>query len=133
MRRSYLVCGSFIVILTLLLILIGINYINHKENLGDNYLFEVYSSRILCETVKLEIYNDHTYKYYDGKSVSSGTYSYDVKKIIENNDKYEKNDYGVYILKTKNKKYEIYDTNDDLISLLKEINIDLDTCISNKS
>lgn len=100
-------------------------------------LFTLKSIKIDCQTVLLTVYDDGTYELQEKLPFTStpttGKYTYDVTKIVANNDKYEPNDKGYFILtKSSGEEIKIYDSNKDLTDFLKEINVNLDTCISIK-
>ena len=137
MKKIYIVCSSIIVMLISLLLIIGYNHINNKEDkiINDKLVFEVYSKRIKCKAVKLMVYSDFTYEYiYSNKESIKGTYKVDAYKVIENNKLYSVNNHGYYILIDKyNNQYQVFDTNEDLNKLLAEININLDTCMQENS
>lgn len=105
---------------------------NEDEADKKELLFTIRSGRINCLTVVLKVYEDNTYDLETASNVkpTTGTFTYDVKKIIENANKYEKNERGIYTLTTKKgETVTLYDTNKDLTDFLKEINVNLDTCI----
>lgn len=100
-------------------------------------LFTLTSSRLDCESVKLEIYDDNTYQYFDSKYpngefilTKTDTYSYDVINIIKNKDQYPKNEHGPYqLVNDKNETFNIYDNNQELNEFLNSIGLSLDQCI----
>ena len=55
-------------------------------------------------------------------------YNYDVNKILDSVNKYEKNSRGPFILEYNNEKMELYDNNDVLNDFLRTINVYLDVC-----
>lgn len=132
MKSSY-VCSGLIFCLVILLGIIGFNYIENEKNITENnLLFEIKTENLNCETVRLKVYDNNTYKYYysvDNEEYLFGKYTYDASNIIKNRNKNKTNN-GVYILTDKyGKKYEINGISKDLDILLKEINIELDTCL----
>jgi len=143
MKNKFVV--FIIIFLIFLLAIIGFDYKNNKDKelIDENKTtqninsFEIYSMRLNCHTIKLEVKNDKTYKviygYKNNEEISKdGKFIYDVSKIVDNNYKYEDSEYGAYSLKTiDGKTYNIFASNQDLINFLKEIDIDLDTCLVN--
>ena len=143
MKNKFVV--FIIIFLIFLLAIIGFDYKNNKDkelidedkttqNINS---FEIYSMRLNCHAIKLEVKEDKTYKviygYKNNEEISKdGKFIYDVSKIVDNNYKYEDSEYGAYSLKTiDGKTYNISASNQDLINFLKEIDIDLDTCLVN--
>lgn len=109
---------------------------NYDDTESNELVFEVHSNRLNCPTVSLEIYSNNTYKYKYGIKfngdvlVNTGTYTYDIQKILNNIDNYEDNNRGVYLLETKSGQTHIlYDNNVELKEFLNEINIVLDKCM----
>lgn len=92
---------------------------------------------IKCPTPTLYLYSDNTYEYYytfgtDNEKLipKTGTYNYDITKIINNIDKYEENSFGPYSIKEENgKNYTTYNTNTELQELLKSLDITLEKCL----
>ncbi len=113
------------------------------ENIGSGLLFQIKNRDIKCDTVKLEVYKDGTYKYYDTNLNGSleevnevdyryadpmvGTYQYDITKIFNSikrpSDK-------TYVINTgKNEEYYTDINNKFLKEFLDSINVNLDLCI----
>lgn len=90
-----------------------------------------------CQTPILYLYNDNTYEYYYTFSTNNeklnpktGTYNYDITKIINNIDKYKEDPTGPYSIKENNgKSYSTYITNIELQEFLKSINVSLSKCL----
>ena len=60
----------------------------------------------------------------------TGSYNYDISKLISNINNYEDNDIGPYYIKAYNgESYTTYNTNKELQDLLKELNIQLEKCL----
>lgn len=137
MRSKYYLSSFIVLGLIILLGIIGINHRISKSSTGEQKIvdnFEIYSGRINCKTIKLKVYDDNTYKVihgYDNQEeiISTGTYKYDVTKILRNNHKYINDNAPYYLIDEDGKSYEIYDTNEELIKFLEEIDINLDTCL----
>ena len=89
---------------------------------------------INCPTPTLYLYSDNTYEYYytfgtDNEKLipKTGTFNYDITKIINNIDKYEENNFGPYSIKEENgKNYTTYNTNTELQELLTSLDITLE-------
>ncbi len=119
MKKKIVIC---ILVFLLLLFLLGLFYFRPKKK---KLLWTIRSDRLNCPTVVLSLYSDNTYVIGD----KEGTYSYDISKIISQNDQYEEDDIGPYILRTQEgKTYYVYDTNKYLMDFLKSIDVNLDTC-----
>ena len=132
MKSSYV---SALIVFCLIVILgfIGFDYVKNKENITENnLLFEVKVGNLDCESVRLKVYDDNTYKYYysvNSEEYLTGKYTYEVTNLIKDRNKNKINN-GLYILTDKyGKEYEVNGINEDLNNLLKEINIELDTCL----
>ena len=138
MKSRYYLGGFIVLGLIIILGLIGVNHKFSKSMLDKEKIinnFEIQSARINCKTIKLKVYEDKTYKVIHGyeednkEVISTGSFNYDVTKIMKNNHKY-KNDHGPYYLISEDGiEYEVYDNNEYLIEFLDEIDIDLDTCL----
>ena len=143
MKLKNILCVFWIISLVIILAILGVRYISVKDNiliLNEEELknvsnFEISSNRINCQTIKLIVKDNKTYKiiygYNNDKEINeAGTYSYDVSKIVSNNKIYNKNEHGIFKLTAMDGTvYEIYDTNEDLNKFLNEIEVNLDTCL----
>lgn len=127
-----------IIFILLIFIIFGLNNNKYKSVLEKNnreLYFSIQSNRLNCSTVVLNVYKNKTYEYVyeivsENKTNSlSGTFKYDVQKIINNASNYQENDRGPYTLKINNTNIiTLYDNNKELKEFLDEININLDTC-----
>lgn len=64
----------------------------------------------------------------------TGIYNYDVKKIIDNIDKYKDDNHGSYsIIDENGNEYITYSTNIELEELLSSLNITLKTCLASNN
>ena len=119
--------------------------VENDESYLDNYenevklLYTLSYNGIDCETPILRLYDDNTYELFDtyvvnfkGKIIpKTGTYDYDIRKIIDNAYKYEPNMAGPYIITdSDNNKYITYDSSQELNEFLKSINVNLGVCTS---
>ena len=147
MKKLFILCGIVVFVLT---------GCGNSESItldsltnDDGIVFTVSSGRKDCIPVELVVYDNGeyalltTYKASDdvnqdsileySKSVS-GTYEYDVTKIVENsidaNDKtYDMNDLPIYEIYTgKGRYYTVEDNNKYLDEFLELIDIDLNVC-----
>lgn len=92
---------------------------------------------IKCDTPTLYLYSNNTYEYYYTYAIGNkklipktGTYNYDMTKIINNIDNYEQDLSGVYIITDNNgNNYETYRTNIELQEFLKSLNVTLEKCL----
>ena len=115
------------------------SYLNNIEN-EANLSYTISYVGINCPTPTLYLYSDNTYEYYDTFSADNemripktGTYDYDISKIINNIDKYEENEFGLYYIKEENgKNYETYNTNTELQELLSSLDITLEKCLESQ-
>lgn len=115
------------------------SYLNNIEN-EVKLAYTISYSGMNCPTPTLYLYNDNTYKYYytfstDNEKLipKTGTYNYDIKKIINNIDKYEENNFGTYSIKEENgKNYTTYNTNTELQELLTSLDITLEKCLKSQ-
>lgn len=115
------------------------SYLNNIEN-EVKLAYTISYSGMNCPTPTLYLYNDNTYKYYytfstDNEKLipKTGTYNYDIKKIINNIDKYEENNFGTYSIKEENgKNYTTYNTNTELQELLTSLGITLEKCLKSQ-
>ena len=111
-------------------------YLNNIEN-EARLSYTISYNGINCPTPTLYLYSDNTYEYYytfgtDNEKLipKTGTYNYDIKKIISNIDNYEENSFGPYSIKEENgKSYTTYNTNNELQELLSSLNITLEKCL----
>lgn len=110
------------------------SYLNSAENVKLSYTISY--EGIDCDTPKLYLYSDNSFEYNtfainesNNLIFKTGTYNYDVKKIIDNKDKYEENPYPYSIIDENGNKYFIYNTNNELKELLETLNIELETCL----
>lgn len=111
------------------------SYLNNLKNV--KLLYTISYEGIDCDTPKLYLYSDNSYEYYtlginesNNLILKSGIYNYDIKKIIDNIDKYKENDYGAYsIIDENGNEYITYNTNSELKELLETLNITLETCL----
>ena len=98
-----------------------------------------------CDSVFLLVYSDGTYKFTTTKLIQkgeivhpileyeepiSGTYEYDIKDIFLNLKQVSKKYYK--ITTGSNETYLTDKDNEKLITFLKEIDVDLDTCMQSK-
>lgn len=111
--------------------------VENKESYFENIDKEVKLSYtinyygIKCPTSSLYLYSDNTYEYYYTFTSSveklipkTGTYNYDITKIINNNDKYEESNYGLYLIEDSNgNEYDIYYTNMEMQEFLESLDI----------
>ena len=115
------------------------SYLNNIEN-EAKLSYTISYSGINCPTPTLYLYSDNTYEYYDTFSTDNeklipktGTYDYDITKIINNIDKYEGNKFGPYYIKEENgKNYTTYNTNTELQELLTSLDITLEKCLESQ-
>lgn len=111
-------------------------YLNNIESKAK-LTYTISYNGINCPTPTLYLYSDNTYEYYytfdtDNEKLipKTGTYNYDITKIINNIDKYEENSFGPYSIKEENgKNYTTYNTNTELQELLTSIDITLEKCL----
>ena len=111
-------------------------YLNNIES-EAKLTYTISYNGINCPTPILYLYSDNTYEYYytfgtDNEKLipKTGTYNYDITKIINNIDKYEENRFGPYSIKEENgKNYTTYNTNTELQELLTSIDITLEKCL----
>lgn len=111
-------------------------YLNNIESKAK-LTYTISYNGINCSTPTLYLYSDNTYEYYytfdtDNEKLipKTGTYNYDITKIINNIDKYEENSFGPYSIKEENgKNYTTYNTNTELQELLTSIDITLEKCL----
>lgn len=90
-----------------------------------------------CETPILYLYSDNTYEYYytfstnnEKLNAKTGTYNYDITKIINNIDKYKEDSTGPYSIKDANgTNYSTYITNIELKEFLSSIDVSLSKCL----
>lgn len=112
------------------------SYLNNIET-EAKLSYTISYSGINCPTPTLYLYSDNTYEYYyafttdDEKIIpKTGTYNYDITKIINNIEKYEENSFGPYSIKEENgKNYVTYNTNTELKELLSSLDITLEKCL----
>ena len=105
-------------------------------NKGKELLYKLTYNGMNCCTPILRLYSDNSYEYYyvysaDYKSLipKTGTFDYDIKKIIDSIDKYEPNSAGPYtITSTTGEKYITYNSNTELNNFLNSINVKLEMC-----
>ncbi len=115
------------------------SYLNNIEN-EAKLSYTISYNGIDCPTPTLYLYSDNTYEYYDTFGIGNkkltpktGTYNYDIKKIISNIDKYEENSAGPYSIKEENgKNYITYNTNTELQELLTSLDITLEKCLKSE-
>ena len=111
---------------------------NSEENLNNittnNISYKIKYFGINCETSLLELYNDNTYKYiygYDEKNneylSKTGTYNFDIDKILVDNIDIIKSEY-YQITSKDNIKYLKSTNNIEINRLLNTLNINLKTC-----
>lgn len=111
---------------------------NSEEDLNNittnNISYKIKYFGVNCETSLLELYNDNTYKYiygYDEKNneylSKTGTYNFDIDKILVDNIDIIKSEY-YQIISKDNIKYLISTNNIEINRLLNTLNINLKTC-----
>lgn len=111
------------------------SYLNNVENVKLSYTISY--EEINCDTPKLYLYSDNSFEYNtfainesNEQILKSGIYNYDIKKIIDNIDKYKDDNHGSYSIIDKNgNEYITYSTNIELEELLSSLNITLKTCL----
>ena len=111
-------------------------YLNNIES-EAKLTYTISYNGINCPTPTLYLYSDNTYEYYytfgtDNEKLipKTGTFNYDITKIISNIDKYEENSFGPYLIKEENgKNYTTYNTNTELQELLTSLDITLEKCL----
>lgn len=111
-------------------------YLNNIED-EAKLTYTISYNGINCQTPILYLYSDNTYEYYytfgtDNEKLipKTGTYNYDITKIINNIDKYEENSFGPYSIKEENgKNYTTYNTNTELQELLTSLGVTLEKCL----
>ena len=111
-------------------------YLNNIED-EAKLSYTISYNGIDCPTPTLYLYSDNTYEYYytfgtDNEKLipKTGTYNYDIMKIINNINKYEENSFGPYSIKEENgKSYTTYNTNSELQEFLSSLNITLEKCL----
>ena len=110
----------------------------HQDISNDSKLtYTITFNGLNCQTPVLYLYSDNTYEYYYTFSANgeplipkTGTYNYDITKIINNINKYKENNTGTYYIKDNNdNNYQTYNTNIELQEFLKSINITLEKCL----
>ena len=112
------------------------SYLNDIEN-EVKLLYTISYSGLNCHTPILYLYSDNTYEYYytfgtgNEKLIpKTGTYNYDITKIINNVDNYAENKIGQYFIQDQNENtYITYNTNMELQELLTSLDVRLDTCL----
>lgn len=100
-------------------------------------IYTISYNGINCPTPVLYLYSDNSYEFYYTFSTSeeelipkTGTYNYDITKIIKNIDKYEENKFGPYTIKeVSGKDYITYNTNTELQEFLNTLDITLEMCL----
>ena len=111
---------------------------NSEDDLNNittnNISYKIKYFGVNCETSLLELYNDNTYKYiygYDEKTneylSKTGTYNFDIDKILVDNIDIIKSEY-YQITSKDNIKYLISTNNIEINRLLNSLNINLKTC-----
>lgn len=111
-------------------------YLNNIES-EAKLTYTISYNGIDCLTPTLYLYSDNTYEYYYTFGIDkeklipkTGTFNYDITKVINNIDKYEENSFGPYSIKKENgKNYTTYKTNTELQELLTSIGITLEKCL----
>ena len=114
------------------------SYLNNVENVKLSYTISY--EGINCDTPKVYLYSDNSFEYNtfainesNEQILKSGIYNYDIKKIINNIDKYEENNFGTYSIKEENgKNYTTYNTNTELQELLTSLGITLEKCLKSQ-
>ena len=91
---------------------------------------------INCLTPSLVLYDDNTYEFYDTFTINNepvvpktGTYNYDLTKLIQNIEKYPQDPLGPYSIQGKDTSYTTYSSNVELKELLNSINVSLTGCL----
>lgn len=115
------------------------SYLNNIED-EAKLSYTISYNGINCLTPTLYLYSDNTYEYYytfdtgNEKLIpKTGTYNYDITKIINSIDKYEENSFGSYLIKEENgNNYTTYNTNIELQELLASLDITLEKCLVNQ-
>ena len=111
------------------------SYLKNIEN-EPKLSYTISYNGINCPTPILYLYSDNSYEYYytfatdDQKLIpKTGTYNYDITKIIKNIDKYKENNFGPYTINDANgNNHTTYNTNTELKELLNSLNLTLEKC-----
>lgn len=111
------------------------SYLNNAENVKLSYTISY--EGIDCDTPKLYLYSDNSFEYdtiaineSNDQILKSGIYNYDIKKIIDNIDKYKDDNHEPYsIIDENGNKYFTYSTNVELEELLSSLNVTLEKCL----
>lgn len=111
------------------------SYLNNAENVKLSYTISY--EGIDCDTPKLYLYSDNSFEYdtiaineRNDQILKSGIYNYDIKKIIDNIDKYKDDNHEPYsIIDENGNKYFTYSTNVELEELLSSLNVTLEKCL----
>lgn len=115
------------------------SYLNNVKNVKLSYTISY--EGINCDTPKLYLYSDNSFEYNtfainesNEQILKSGIYNYDIKKIIDNIDKYKDDNHGSYsIIDENGNEYITYSTNIELEELLSSLNITLKTCLASNN
>ena len=92
---------------------------------------------INCLTPILRLYADNTYEFYDTYTTDgtpvvpkTGTYQYDLQKLIKNISKYPEDNIGPFVITdSDNHSYQTYSSNVELNELLKSISVSMTKCL----
>lgn len=111
------------------------SYLNNAENVKLSYTISY--EGIDCDTPNLYLYSDNSFEYdtfaineSNEQILKSGIYNYDIKKIIDNIDKYKDDNHEPYsIIDENGNKYITYSTNSELEELLSSLNVTLKKCL----
>ena len=95
------------------------NYIEENYTDSNGFLYNITSSGLSTLQELLELI--------------PGVNLHNIKKIINNIDKYEENNFGTYSIKEENgKNYTTYNTNTELQELLTSLGITLEKCLKSQ-
>lgn len=146
MKKKKVLLISVIVLLFLAILICSYLYSNKPSK--AQLLYTISFNGINCPTPILYLYDDNTYEYYYTFEVGNntprpktGTYNYDITKIIDNNNNNNNEEevssespwltIGPYytIKDNSGNEYDIYSSNDELQQLLKQLNVKLSVCL----
>ena len=90
-----------------------------------------------CDTPTLYLYSDNTYEFFDTGSVDykpivpkTGSYNYDISKIISSSNNYPADKVGPYIIiDYDGNGYQVYSSSLELQEFLNSLNLKLEACL----